>query len=228
MNRVALVTSFALLVAAPVASAGPIEWDYSAHVRTRTGTGVLNLGTFNLGVDPSGNGSAEPVFSDYTYLADFPERTLTGDFRSLTGGTNDFRLFTVPEFPAYPRAEIAPTGPTDSSFLVSLTLTDRASGQSGTVELEGSASVIAGPELNSPKLFSLTLGPATTELVLGGNGYRVRGIGGLPDELEEPASAYIGVDVTAAAAVQTPEPATLALAAVGLAAVGVRRGRKRR
>ena len=68
-------------------------------------------------------------------------------------------------------------------------------------------------------LFPVALSPGVHELTLGNNRYQVMTVGGMPDEIGEP--AIMGVTVFATA--NTPEPATLAMAGLGLAAVGLSR-----
>ncbi len=221
-GRISLATLTALLLAGP-AAAGPIEWDYTAHVRTSTGLGVLNLGTFRLLSDPSGNGTAEPVAGDYTITAPLPEATVSGTYPAYPGQPNDeVRLFSVGDgWRVYP-AEAAPVS--DPRFHLTFVLTDRASGQSGTVEFDGTAGVSTGNEFPPSVLFSASMGPPVTDLRLGGNLYRVTVVGGMPVDIEAP--AVVGVKVEAGPA--APEPGSLALAGLGLGAAGLVRPFRRR
>jgi hypothetical protein len=211
-----------LLLGPPLATAGPIEWSYSAHVRTTTDLGLLNLGSERLWSDPSGNGTGELIPGDYVFTAPLGDRTMTGRFPAYPGQPNQpIRLLSVGQGWQTHLAESAPAS--DPTFLVTFTLTDLASGQSGTIEYVGRGGV-ATDGLYPPRvLFSGSMGPNETTLVLGRNRYWVRAIGGLPEELEDPASVGVLVEATA----NTPEPATLALGGIGFALLGLRRIRRR-
>lgn len=208
-------TAFALFAGISTASAGPIEWSYSAHVRTSAGTGVLKIGSYQLLYDPSGNGTSEPISGNYTLTVPFAERTIAGTSADATGVNSD----TIAPFSVGHGYSLVPTAnapPSDTTFLVDLTITDSASGQSGTVSLTGSAGASTWETFPTPALFSLSMNPDQSDLVLGSNRYRVAALGGLPDELDEPAAASFRITATA----DTPEPGTLLLAAVGLSGVG--------
>ena len=218
----------ALFVAAPLATAQPMTppgspsgWSYSAHVRTSIGSGVLDLGTHRLGTDPSGNGTVDPVFGDYLITAPLPEATLTGTYPAGTGN-DPIRLFSVGQGYSVIPVEEASAAPRDSRFLLSFTLTDLASGRSGTLEFTGRVGVATSGEYPTRVLFSADLSPTIEQLTLGENRYRVTALGGLPDEIDEPASIGVRVETLAT----TPEPGTLALAGMGLGVVGVRRWRR--
>src|SRR5438552_15175389 len=107
-GRFFLATLTAFLLAGP-ADAGPIGWDYTAHVRTANGLGVLGLGTHRLLSDPSGKGTAEPVPGDYTVTAPLPEATVAGTYPVYPGQPNDeIRLLSVGDgWRVYP-ADAAP------------------------------------------------------------------------------------------------------------------------
>ncbi|HJZ56416.1 MAG TPA: PEP-CTERM sorting domain-containing protein [Gemmataceae bacterium] len=211
----------ALLFAPQLALAGPIEWSYSAHIRTTTGLGVLNLGTERLYSNPP-TGDAEPMHDDYVFTAPVGDRTVSGRFPEYEGQPNDsIRLLSVGG--GWRVDPVASAPASDPTFLVTFTLTDLASGQSGTIEYVGRAGVATDGNYPPLVLFSADMTPETTELKLGRNRYRVTAIGGLPDEIEEP--AVVGVSVAATA--DTPEPGTLALGGVGFALTGLLRVRRR-
>ena len=224
--RAALIlAALALAIAPNLATAGPIGWSYTAHVRTTTGLGVLNMGTHSLYHFPSPTSTGgDPVYGDYVISAPLPERRMSDSFRVQPGQVIDeIRLFGVGH--GYSVDPVATAPASDAGFLLSFTLTDQASGQSGTIEFRGSVGASTNDQYTPQVLFSGGMGPDVTELQLGGNRYRVTAIGGMPDEIQEP--ARMGVNVMATA--NTPEPATLAMAGLGLAAVGLsrlRRGRR--
>jgi hypothetical protein len=204
------------------AAAGPIGWSYTVEYRTATGLGVLNLGTTQVGFDRSDDPAGKVVFKDYTITAPLPAGTASVSYPLYEGQPNDrILLFSVGQgYSASPKAT-APAS--DLNFVVTVNLTDLASGQSGAVEFTGRAGVAASGYFPPMVLFDTTVDGGPVELTLGGNRYRVTPIGGLPDEYEEPARVGMWIDVTAT----TPEPGTLVLVGIGLGAAGLARARRR-
>lgn len=211
------VALFALLLVPQLVSAGPIEWTYSARLRTAGGTELLDLGTVTLGHYSEGMGHGEWITDEYTLTLPQPEQTATG-----TGtGRQVFPIFSFGSgLRVHPVAE-APAA--DREFLLDFTLTDTASGASGTIAYTGTAGAsVLNERDNLRPLFSAGVDQESAELMLGGRRYRITTERSLPGDIEESAQLWFTVD----AVQETPEPGTLLLAAVGLGAVGVRRMRK--
>jgi hypothetical protein len=226
MSRVVFTTTLALLCSAPLVSAGPINWSYTATVRTETGTGNLYIGEANLQSLPPGDPNGIPFGGEYVFYTPLAEFTVSGSGID----TDSFAPFFLPRGdggrPVVHTITRDFDPPMDDKFLVTFTLKDEASGQTGTIDYAGTVRAAEGSGMYPGIfLFNLDMGPQRTELILGENKYAVESFGGLPDEIDEPAGARMRI-TPSAATVQTPEPTTLALAGLGLAAVGLTRRRR--
>jgi hypothetical protein len=212
-----------MLAVTTAASAGPIEWGYTAHVQTETGIGVLNMGTYRLGYDPSGRGTVEPVYGDYTITAPLAGTTRSGTYRDAVHGQFNDTIELASVGYGYSVNPAAVVPPSDPTFLLTFTLTDLASGESGMIRLTGRAGASTTDMYPTPVLFWAGLTPHEAELRLGKNLYHITAVDGLPEEMGEPAN--VGLRITATSS--TPEPASLALAGFGLASAAGLRLRRR-
>ena len=147
--------------------------------------------------------------------AEYGSRTVrVGSITPTTGGGGD------------PLADIA------TSYRLSVAITDAASGQTGWVRYTGrageDASWVGDPPYQQPtdrRAYVAGLTPTTAEtLHLGGHDYRVAVTGRSGAD----GSAYLDAAVSVGAVSESPEPGTLAVAAVALAGVAGARWRKRR
>lgn len=214
--RVALCLGFLSMPGLASAEPLPIEWSYTAHMRTSTGLGVLDFGTHSLWSDPTGSGGGGE-FNNYKITSPFPEMNLSGS-SSVSGEPIHLGYIGYPY--SVDPVESAPAA--DPGFLLTFTLTDTASGQSATLEFGGSGGASTSNEFPPSVLFVSAMGPQALEVQLGQNRYRVTSFGGVPDELGEPAQFGVRVEATAL----TPEPATFAMAGFGIAAIGLIRARR--
>jgi hypothetical protein len=161
--------------------------------------------------------SAGPLSWDYR--AESPDGTILRHVTGLTDlGWSDFFL-PNPELHGTPIPDPHPGNSTHSDVWRSqatVIITDELSGQSGSVllTLDFVREYEINPDGSFEPIFEGQLGspwPDPFDLVLGGNTYSVRAPGG-----------EMLVAVTPGPVTATPEPATLALVAFGLGAVGVR------
>lgn len=221
-RRLRFTLCIAFLAFPNLASAEPLpsEWSYTAHIRTSTGLGVLDLGTYSLWNDPTGLGSGE--LGNYKITTPLSEANLSGSYQAYPGQSNGAIRLGYVGYPfSVDPVESAPAA--DPTFLLTFTLTDTASGESATLEFTGNAGAATDGQFPPLILFSADLYPMdAVEVTLGKNRYRVKGLGGLPDEIEEAAQFGVRVDATAL----TPEPATLVMAGFGIGAIGLIRARR--
>ena len=100
-------------------------------------------------------------------------------------------------------------------------VTDAASGETGHLSFDLTAWLLTAlPQSTSSELVFGGDGGGTLDL--GGNRYDLRLSGSDGDS-----GQYVGADLTVGPAAATPEPGTLALAGLGLGAVGLLRARRR-
>ncbi len=155
------------------------------------------------------------------FRAEAPDGTVLRDVTALSDLVYSDLFLPDPRAAGQPVSETTPGHRFDRwKSEATVTITDGASGQSGEFQLwrgwvreyevraDGSEELIYEGETGGPW-------PDAFQLTLGGNRYDVRGPGG-----------ELLVNVTPAVA--TPEPTTLALAAVGLTPLAVRAARRRR
>ncbi|MFO0847440.1 MAG: PEP-CTERM sorting domain-containing protein [Gemmataceae bacterium] len=114
-------------------------------------------------------------------------------------------------------------GPSPDRFKLWFRLTDEASGQQAEVSLFGIGQYQSDPMMYDSKVGLSLVGDATYTFDLGGNRYDLAfatdpGVGDI---------SFLTATVSPHAIVPNPEPATLALAAVGLAAAAGWRVRRR-
>lgn len=203
----ATLAAAAAAVAEPVpVGATPPAWTLGSVVSSPLGTGELEMGPFTV---------AGPTGEPTTVMAIAPMPTGLA-VTAMTGNATGLRVATASKG-GYTLGELFPADARDSVFTVTLALTDAASGQTGELVFTGLPTLTLGPALGSPGTLSLGFeGAGTGSVTLGGVRYDVRlGTGG------SDAESYLTADVTCVH--EAPEPATLALAAVGLlGAVGLR------
>lgn len=210
-SRLLLAAAVAGLLwpAAPVA-AEPIEWEYRVTVSSVTGGDRLFLGS-HLHDGPDG---MEPLYA----TASLPAASPTAGV--LSGSQTGLRLAGMSKqdfmFTGDPAVAMS-----DSLYKVRVAVTDRASGRTGEAVLVGTPLFSTGLPLT---LYGgVTLGgQSESTLILGDNRYDVRITGS-----ESESNAWLTANVTVSPAADSPEPGTLALAAVGVAAMGAWK-RKRR
>ncbi len=207
-----VLTACALALLVPsVATAGPIEWEVSAHlarVGGATGPGAAMLTDEFIG------GSSTIHETTFSRLA--AEDPHTG------WGWQSFRVGALlPDGPNYdPRHGAADT------FGVTVSLTDVGSGQTGTVAFDGRGweqfrvNIDWYVTIQSRDAFAELTGETERTLTLGGTEYHV----GLRAVNRDGVVDFYA-DVRAGAVAATPEPTTLALAGLGLGVVGLTRRR---
>lgn len=119
-----------------------------------------------------------------------------------------------------------PTNWAEQTFAVKLTLTDRASGQAGTLTFAATGGENLIQDYDNPfsgfllgrTCYAAITGDADQTITLGGREYHV-GLG-VRERADE---AELVADVRVGPAPATPEPTTLALAGLGLGVVALRR-----
>lgn len=207
-----VLTACALALLLPsAATAGPIEWEVSAHLARAGGAGGPMVGTLTDEYIAGGATIHEQTFS-----------RLASDGPHTGWGWQSFRVGSlVPEGPSYDPLHYAA-----STFNVRLALTDRASGQAGTVTFDGRGWEQLGVNVDwfatieSRRAFAELTGETEQTVTLGDTEYRV----GLRAVNRDGVVDFYA-DVQAGTVAATPEPTTLALAALGLGVVGL--GRRR-
>ncbi len=216
--RAALAT--ALFALPQLASAGPIEWNSRATVTGANGGWALDAGAATLfDYDPTTGSDLGPFY--FYLVAPLPGALTTPP---QTGNVSRMRVAVLSNSDGLQfieASEAPPPGGIDPAFVLSFALTDTASGESGTVTFDGRVSASTGNFIGMPYLMSVSVDEGDQVLTLGGNRYTVSMHRG-PSETAE----WIEADVSALAA--APEPGTLALAALGLCALGVVRRARRR
>jgi MYXO-CTERM domain-containing protein len=213
MHRCRLVAwaapALAVLLATQSAAAGPIGWGYSAEVTANPGGHWVTFGVeYQTTVDPATGGE---VSTPYLLMADVGRVSWgtgsdSGTARVGTFGPDDIHTYSTDDPWALTRPSV---------FTLQFDLTDAASGETRSL----SYGVMGGSHgyfTSGTGVVSLTPDERADTFVLGGNRYTVR-----PVARESESAAYLDVDVTVGPAA-APEPGTLALAVVGLAAVVLR------
>lgn len=200
------------LAAAATTLAGPVPsaWTLKSAISTQMGGDGLEVGPF---IQSGPTGEPVTVMGTVPLPAGMAVTEFAGDdgrVRVATAGKGGYTL-----------SEFTPIDARDTVFTLTLTLTDAASGTSGDLTFTGRPALLVGPDLGSPAEVTLGFeGPGSGSVTLGGRRYDVT-LG--TDESDS--GSYLTADVTCTH--ETPEPATLALAAVGLlGAAGGRRVRR--
>jgi hypothetical protein len=200
----AILGAMAAFFTTAQANAGPIPWSYSTTITGETGQPRLAVGTRTLTtVDPQ---NGDPISSqDYFITAPLPSgfsSSVEGSGEQIIGGISNqtgAEFFTIP-----------PPGPLDQRFRVTLNITDLTSGQSGSAEFLGTLGIATWwNEFPTPYDYNIGLSGQAV-LNLGDNRYDITVAGGFTEE-NGIMTAAVTVSATA------PEPATLGLAALGIA-----------
>jgi hypothetical protein len=202
----------AVLLLASAAQAGPVvQWSYSSAFESRGGNG-----NYSGSVVSGGN-----IHS-----------TLLADLTGATGGASGGQTVTVGTLT--PGTGVSPANSVPTSYRFALSLTDAASGETGTLTYYGRAGETTTwedvPFTETPlsrHLMVASLGTSEVwwnpdlkeqTLTLGGHEYRVNlHTRSDPDGVAF-GNAYIDADVRIGGPSETPEPGTLVLA--GLAVAG--------
>jgi hypothetical protein len=191
----------AVLAAAPAARAEPIRWSYQSTIAGETGAPFIDMGIDQM--PPSQDGD---VWVDVRMIGSVEKQEQSGEvegaFRDRIGGLG---YTDVDSFNESLHQTV------DALFRVLITITDQASGESGTVSFTGVGRSMGHFTTGTGTVSMHIQGEA--DLWLGGNHYRVQVVNE-PSETSD----HIVADVQVREAAQTPEPASLGL--LGLAGVG--------
>ncbi len=223
----------AALLLVGTAAAEPIHWTYTPAFAGNLGSQYVSTGS--SGRPDASEPTGFRAYQGYTRLTAAPGGDRTGAGLLTVGAVahGDFYWTGTGDPP--------PAFPIDPQFLAAVTITDAASGESGTASIFGQAasqdSWLGAPaDVSLPDVGQMWGDPSwVQELVLGGNRYRVvfggrktnprdggPFVGGMWDALDVVADVRVVPDAHA------PEPATLALGGLGLLVVGVARRVRRR
>jgi len=198
----------ALFCLPALASAGPIEFTLGAGDLT-TSAYAPQLGMALVPIAPPG-----PVY--------------TAELDSTAPVTLGVVAYEPTRIPAPAPIDLHPDGTThwnnDGYFTVDVSLTDVASGQTATLTRGGRAHMYSnystGAGWTGSTVFWFT---DYQQVTLGGNTYTIWGANQFT---EGGGQAAVNMWVGSGAPIPTPEPGTLALAAVGLVPLGLRRVRR--
>lgn len=207
----------ALVLSAPAARAEPlVAWSYATAFAGDRGHATVLAGNGRRpdNLEPDGY----RYYTSYATLAALPPAGPQAGSGAVGVGTAG--QFTNFLWDADPRGGV-PLADLDRGFVASLTITDELSGASGRFAAAGRVTISGdGWAVSEPRLELSPAGPA--EQTLGGQRYRVSWREDLVSVDEYGTrEARLVADVGVAPAV--PEPATWALAGLGLAAVAGRR-----
>ncbi|QEL15776.1 PEP-CTERM sorting domain-containing protein [Limnoglobus roseus] len=219
MVRFGMALALAVMTV-PVASAGPIQWSYQS--------------TWAPIPEPNVTPGLENIIDTGT--------TIHSTFASTPAGVAEHGAWgwqTVTVGSLVPNADTSPVNYLAQRFQFNLSITDTASGQTGTVSLTGSANETLGfaqrrspwgdleddPRfVNSRHLTSIVLSELSeASLNLGGNEYRVE----IVPEYGPDGVGRLDAVVTVGDVNLTPEPSTLASVGLGLLTVAGVRVRRR-
>ena len=227
-----LVLMALLLAAVPRAGAEPIQWSYQGQIVT---TG------------PSTGYNGEPLGPHVLVSTDFPDGSgiypdNRVEFADVTGkgsGSTSVTAFQMRANTAFDGGPYPIFFKDIHTFTLGFGILDKASGKSGTVSFTGG---LAGKMTRSflggdsyVQLWVEPTGKATQSLVLGNHLYKVSMDTFQFLDIRDTSSiksfsvltAYQNVPINVQVS-DVPEPSTLALAAAGLAGLGLRAWRRRR
>lgn len=211
----AMLATTALLVLAPLAHAGPIQWSYSATVGGENGNNALNLGVHSLLVVQDQGNTVTGPFDFYATQYTLPTSD-AGVPSMLQGNARGLFLTSLTNQGGTRLSETPTTEPTDDRFKMSVVVTDLESGESGTVDFFGRVDLLTGSTTDDSMFLGIS-GEGSASLLLGRNRYDFNVYSGRSESVER---LVADVTVTPTA---TPEPGTFALAALGLCAAGAAR-----
>ena len=197
-----------LLLAASPAVAGPLPvWSYRTILETAPGQTELFLGRFQY----QDRTDARDVYAYAGLPTAGAAGTAAGDTTITAAGVSKggYRLADEPT----PGADL-------DSFRVLLEITDATSGLRGFTYLGGRGRLVTSMPASLESEAELT-GDGRVLMQLGGNRYDIRTRGA-----QSESNSLLVADVSVTS-VNTPEPATLLLAGLGLGLVGVRRLRRK-
>lgn len=216
-RRFATVTGPLIALAlAPAAVAGPLPtWTFRTVIETAPGQTELYLGTTAPVAGAAALGQPDAVHA-YASLPAGTSGSMTGD------GTITLASLSKS---AYRLDEAAPGSGAvlTDSFRILLEITDGRSGIRGYTPINGRGELLDGFADGGPPEAVLKAGGAGI-MQIAGTRYEYTWRDSASDSVSRVEAV---VRVTGSATVTTPEPATLALAGLGLGVIGVRRLRRR-
>jgi hypothetical protein len=193
-----------------LATAGPIAWSMRGEAEPFGPGNEFSLGTYTR---PIGSGESFEVVHAYGQLPEVLTATGTGPQTYIQLGAQSKQAYRFDTTPADPSP--------GNRALFRVWVTDVASGETGHLSFFVTAYLLTGlPFTDSSEMVFGGEGGGT--LLLGGNRYDVALKASDGDE-----GTYVSADLVVAPATATPEPGTMALAGLGLAAVGLLRARRR-
>lgn len=210
MNRLfqAAIATCAFLVFPQFASAGAVPWSYSTSIVGVNGNFNLNLGVHQFIID-DGTTASGPF--DFYVTQPLPQAFNAP--LSFDGSATEIRLATMSNHGGTEVSQTPPTVAADDMF--KLTMTIYGSGlQVATFDFYGRVQLLAGSTLSDPMYLEI-VGDGHAHTTLNGSHFDIRVYGGNTDT-----GTQFLADVTVTTG--TPEPGTLALAAIGLGAIGFR------
>jgi hypothetical protein len=216
-----LAAAVGLLGAATV-DAGPIQWSYQVAIAGKTGKSRIAAGVHSLEYAPDPAIPDMTTFGDFYVTAPLPQ-VFSQDFGEV-GSVNARPLAQLDPgvaagFELNPPAELA-----DDQFRLTLAITDTASGQSGSVDFLGIVGFDGGGQIGGFNLWFMGIsGDREATLLLGDNRYD---ISVFDHDFED--ITRIEADIAVSSTVQTPEPASVVLAAVGIVGGMIAARRRRR